>query len=408
MYVMSGRVPRIAPFTRHLIEMLVAMAAGMVVLGLVLATVLGLAGAPTALDDRPILELVVMAIEMTLPMAAWMAYRGHRRLDVAEMSASMLVPAAVLAGAALGGIVGPHDAMGIYHPLMLVAMLGLMLARFDTYGTHAHHAHAAADPAASSHPAHAPHGDRLMHERPLPPDRSLLRLGAIAGLMGLAVQLVSGLAHPSSVQPNDSPAVFREYAASTTWVPVHLGQLLGAFLIGLAIVVLVRSMRDDRGASGAFSLLSAVAVVIALAVFAVQMAVDGIALKAAVDTWVAAPDVAATVAFAIADATRALEKGLDAIFSLTFGTAFLTAGLAIATGHRYPRWLGVIGIVAGAGLIGSGWMTALTGFSPEAASLAGPTMLAAIAFVLGTSVSMGRSASSTVARPVARPVPAPA
>jgi hypothetical protein len=68
----------------------------------------------------------------------------------------------------------------------------------------------------------------------------------------------------------------------------------------------------------------------------------------------------------------------------------------------------VIGIVAGAGLIGSGWMTALTGFSPEAASLAGPTMLAAIAFVLGTSVSMGRSASSTVARPVARPVPAPA
>ena len=407
MFIRPAHRSSVIAFARHLGEMLIAMVLGMVVLGLAVAAILGIAGVPTALDDRPLLELAAMAVEMTLPMAAWMAYRGHRRRDVVEMSGSMLVPAAVLLVAAIAGRIGPHDAMAIYHPVMLVAMVGLMLLRFETYGSHANHAHAAHD-AAMPRPLHAPHGDRLVHtESPQPLDRSQARLGAIAGVAGLLVQLVAGLAHPSHVQPNDSPAVFREYAASSTWIPVHLAQFLGAFLVGLAVISLARSMRNDRGASGAMALVAAVAAVVALAVFAVQMALDGVALKAAVDAWVAAPGpTEGTVAFAIADATRSLEKGLDAVFSLAYGTAILTASLAIVAGRRYPWWLGVIGLVAGAGLIASGWMTALTGFSPEAASLAGPTLLASMAFVIGMSVALLRSPSVHVPAAPARSVPA--
>lgn len=405
-----ARLSRFPMFFRHLAEMLGAMVVGMGVLGIILAAALGLAGMPTVLDDHPVVSLVAMAVEMTVPMAAWMAYRGHRWRDVAEMSASMLVPAAALAVAAIAGRIGPHDAMGIYHPVMLVAMVGLMLARFDRYSSHARHSHAGHDTVAIQSPAPSRHGDPLVDTGSAQLlDRSEARIGAIAGMAGLAVQLTAGLAHPSRVQPNDSPAVFREYAASSTWVPVHLAQFLGASLVGLALIVMVRSMRRDRGMSGAFGLVARVAAVIALAVFAVQMAVDGVALKAAVDTWVAATDPArVAVAFAIADAVRSLEKGLDALFSLTYGAAILTAALAITAGRRYPWWLGVIGIVAGAGLIGSGWMTALTGFSPEAASLAGPTVLASMAFVIGTSVALLRPASTGATRPATQPAPAAA
>jgi hypothetical protein len=409
MHVPPGLGSRTATFVRHLAEMLVAMVVGMVVLGLALTGLLMLVGAPTALDDRPVLALVAMAVEMTLPMAAWMAYRGHRSRDVVEMSMSMLVPAAILAAAAVAGAIGPHYAMGIYHHVMLLAMVGLMLVRFETYTSHAHHPHAAHG-AARQDPPHARHGDHQVNTAvQRPSDRSQARLGAIAGVAGLVIQLGAGLAHPSSVQPNDSPAVFREYAASSAWIPVHLAQFLGAFLVGLAVITLVRSMRDDGGASGALSLVAEVAAVVALAVFAVQMALDGVALKAAVDAWVAAPEPAASgVAFAIADATRSLEKGLDAMFSISYGGAVLAAALAITAGRRYPWWLGVIGIVAGAGLIGSGWMTALTGFSPEAASLAGPTLLAGMAFVVGMAVVLLRPAPGGATRAGSRAVAAPA
>ncbi|GAA3510714.1 hypothetical protein [Georgenia daeguensis] len=45
------------------------------------------------------------------------------------------------------------------------------------------------------------------------------------------------------------------------------------------------------------------------AVFAVQMAVDGVALKGAVDTWVNAAEADRQAAFVAAEAVRWTEKG---------------------------------------------------------------------------------------------------
>ncbi len=44
---------------------------------------------------------------------------------------------------------------------------------------------------------------------------------------------------------------------------------------------------------------------------------------------------------------RWLEKGCDAVFGLTLGSAVSLIGAAMVRGTAYPRWLGWIGVQSG-------------------------------------------------------------
>jgi len=106
-------------FARHYVEMVVAMLLGMLVLGMPLGMVL---------PDGAEVELLTMASTMTVPMVAWMRYRGHGRQPAWEMSAAMFLPTFAAIGLLWAGLVeGTHTLMMIQHsamfPLMLVAML---------------------------------------------------------------------------------------------------------------------------------------------------------------------------------------------------------------------------------------------------------------------------------------------
>jgi len=124
----------IKQFARHYLEMVAAMVIGMIVLG----------GASELLLDLPddtAVTLVEMAIAMTVPMVAWMRFRGHSWRLSYEMAAAMLIPAAgalVVLGA---GIVEDEMALLVFeHIAMFVGMLLAMLLRFDEYAGHHHHA----------------------------------------------------------------------------------------------------------------------------------------------------------------------------------------------------------------------------------------------------------------------------
>lgn len=124
-------------FTRHYAEMVVAMFAGMAVLGLVSEAALAAAGSGSS-ELAPDVQLVGMATVMTVPMVAWMRYRGHAWRPSVEMAASMYVP--TLAAMALrwaGTVDDVHAAMAIQHIAMFPAMLAAMLLRPHEYG-HAH------------------------------------------------------------------------------------------------------------------------------------------------------------------------------------------------------------------------------------------------------------------------------
>ena len=122
-------------FIRHYAEMVAAMLVGMLVLGAPAGLVLDYS------DD--VQMLVAMAVTMTVPMAAWMRFRGHAWAPTLEMSAAMLVPAAGVIALLVADVVTDAGLlMGLEHVVMLAAMAGAMLLRPDEYGGHHADAHA--------------------------------------------------------------------------------------------------------------------------------------------------------------------------------------------------------------------------------------------------------------------------
>ena len=108
-------------FALHYLEMVVAMLVGM----MALAPVWQFAWPGHA--DRPDTAALVMATNMTVAMAGWMAVRGHSRRGIALMCAAMVLPFAVLAVPYWAGVMPGSWLLPLGHvvmlPLMAVAML---------------------------------------------------------------------------------------------------------------------------------------------------------------------------------------------------------------------------------------------------------------------------------------------
>jgi hypothetical protein len=221
------------------------------------------------------------------------------------------------------------------------------------------------------------------------PGPALLRFGAVSAVLGIVLEVVMDRLHPSGADPNDSAAAFAEYARSGDWAYVHIGQFLGTVLIVLALVAIGRALASQPGAAGALADIGSVTAVLVAAVFAVQMAVDGVALKSAVDAWAGASSgVERSTAFGVAESVRSLEKGLSSFFHLTNGLTLLALGLSAALGHRLARWLGAVGALAGAGFLVGGVVVARTGFSAQANRVLLPALLLSAVFLFGASWSM--------------------
>src|SRR5215213_2422125 len=124
------RPPRrvlVARFVRHYVEMVVAMVAGMVVLGLLVGAIAGAAGVAYSHRTHPYLGAVEMALTMSAGMAFWMRYRRHHWRHVAEMTAAMVAPLAVLFPLTWSGAVEAADLPMLEHVAMFPLMLAVML-----------------------------------------------------------------------------------------------------------------------------------------------------------------------------------------------------------------------------------------------------------------------------------------
>jgi hypothetical protein len=123
-------------FARHFGEMVLAMLLGMVVLGGLAEVVFALAG--SSLSDQPGgTQVMLMGFNMTLPMLLWMSHRGHTAARTVEMALSMIVPSLAAAALAWAGALGSGAALGVQHAVMIPAMLGVMLWRYQDY-SHPH------------------------------------------------------------------------------------------------------------------------------------------------------------------------------------------------------------------------------------------------------------------------------
>lgn len=135
-------------FARHFLEMCISMCAGGAILSLVVFGVPALLGAPDLRVQFPELGLILIAILLTVPMAAWMRFRGMEWRPILEMSAVPLGLAILLIGAVRTGF-APDAALqitfGRFCGIACVGMFIVMLPRLALYtGRSGHHgAHAA-------------------------------------------------------------------------------------------------------------------------------------------------------------------------------------------------------------------------------------------------------------------------
>ena len=219
-------------------------------------------------------------------------------------------------------------------------------------------------------------------------DRSLLRIGAVAAVVGAVLLFVSTLFHPLEADPNDALAAFEEYAADRFWIATHVGQFLGFAFMVAALVAFSRTLAE--GAAGAWSRIGMVGAVASLAVAAALPAVDGIALKSMVDAWAAAPAEQQQSLFYAAFGVRQIEAGLASMGSLLLGLTVTVYGIAILLGRTYPHWLGWVGIISGVGNSAAGVVLAYTGFSGLMMAINMPASLLLLLWMIAVGVFMWR------------------
>jgi hypothetical protein len=200
-------------------------------------------------------------------------------------------------------------------------------------------------------------------------DRKTLRLSALLLVVGFIFYVMVGLLHPDG-PANDHPVVFAEYAGSASWTAVHLGQFAGMAVIIAGLLVLYFAL-DIRagGAAWVVARLGAVAAAVALGLYGFLQAVDGVALKQAVDAWVSAPVAEKAARFAGAETIRWLEWGTRSYQSFMFGLTLILLGSAVALTAKLPRALGYLMGLSGLAYIVQGWVLGTEGF-PESNTFA--------------------------------------
>lgn len=119
-------------FVQHLLEMTVAMFAGMFLFGMPAKTLWNALGW-TVLTDELVPATLLMATWMSLGMAIWMRIRGCRWRLVFEMCLAMYVPFVIMYPFFLAGLAGDMTVMMVGHVLMVPAMAVAMLFRKDEY-----------------------------------------------------------------------------------------------------------------------------------------------------------------------------------------------------------------------------------------------------------------------------------
>ena len=194
------------------------------------------------------------------------------------------------------------------------------------------------------------------------PDRSLLRLSATLVVIGELLFALVTLFHADG-EANNHPAVFAEYASSGSWIAIHFGQFvfMAVLLIGLFVLSFALNVRS--GALGWVGRFAAVSVVVALALYGVVQAVDGVALKHAVDAWASAPEAEKATRFASAETVRWLEWGTSSYQTFMLALALILLATVIVGTARVPRAIGyLMGLAAIPSLVQS-WVLGTQGFA---------------------------------------------
>ncbi len=159
-------------------------------------------------------------------------------------------------------------------------------------------------------------------------DRTSPRLAATLLLTGQVLYVVVTLFHTGG-EANNHHAIFAAYAASMIWTAVHATQFLcmtaflgGLFALFFAVDVQIATARWAARFGAAMTGVT-------LALCGGVLAVDGVALKQAVNAWERAPESEKAARFAVAELARWLEWGMRSYENFALGLAVLLFAVAV-------------------------------------------------------------------------------
>lgn len=193
-------------------------------------------------------------------------------------------------------------------------------------------------------------------------DRASLRMSAGLLLAGQLLYILVTQFHAGGAA-NDHPAIFTVYAGSAIWKAVHVGQFMSAAILIAGLLVLPFAVTAQGERRRWFGRFGAALAVVALALYGVLQAVDGVGNKEVDDAWVNAPDAEKAARFASAEAMRWLEWGARSYHDFALGIALLLIAAAIVGAVGVPRPIAYLMGLSGLTYLVQGWVVGSEGFS---------------------------------------------
>jgi hypothetical protein len=193
-------------------------------------------------------------------------------------------------------------------------------------------------------------------------DRASLRLSATLLLVGQILYVLVTLLHTGG-EANHHSTIFAAYAASGNWTAVHAAQFacMAIFLAGLfALFFALDAQTEVARWAGRFG---AAFTVVALALCGGVLAVDGVALKQAVNAWANATEHEKAARFAVAEAVRWLEWGMRSYENFALGLAVLLFAVAVLGTAWIPSGIAYLMGLSAITYFVQGWVAGTDGFS---------------------------------------------
>lgn len=195
-----------------------------------------------------------------------------------------------------------------------------------------------------------------------PADASL-RLPAWLLLVGQLLYIVVTQFHTGG-DANNHRVIFAEYARSEIWTAVHLAQFASMTILLAGLLALFVTLDAKRGRATWLGRFGAAMAAVTLALYGVLQAVDGVALKQAVNAWASAPDAEKSARFASAEAIRWIEWGARSYYDFALGLALLLCAASILRIALVPRAMAFLIGLTGLIYLAQGWIAGSEGFSP--------------------------------------------
>jgi hypothetical protein len=176
--------------------------------------------------------------------------------------------------------------------------------------------------------------------------RTIVRVSAVAAIVGAALALVGNLVHPRGGDDPDFE-VYKRFAHSTSLRIADLMLIVALMLLTVAVVGIARSLEGDD--VEVFARLGVLFGVVGGTIAIAEFGLESYAyrLQAQVFEGARGPDIRS--AFWAANAVDHVNNGLFITWTLVFlGIAPFVIGLGMVRSAQWPTWIGVLGALGGA------------------------------------------------------------